>query len=227
MGEIAEELVPGLWYWTTRHPEWHPGEFGAEVGAYAVADGDDLILVDPLLPHDAAEADALLTRLDALADGRQVTVAITIGYHVRSSEALATRYRHAEIRGPKQCASRLEDPSRLTVPVLGEAGPAGISVLHVGKPRRAELPLWLPSHRAIVFGDALVTAAPGELRMWAHDPVDAKVEAFYRDQFAPTLAPLVALGAEHVLTTHGPPIIGNGTAALKSCAAAAPWYHRG
>ena len=29
------EVAPGLLYWTARHPDWHPGEFGAEVGSYA------------------------------------------------------------------------------------------------------------------------------------------------------------------------------------------------
>lgn len=33
------ELVPGLWRWTRRHPEWDPGAFGAEVGSYAVVGG--------------------------------------------------------------------------------------------------------------------------------------------------------------------------------------------
>ena len=45
-----EELTEGLWRWTARHPEWHPGEFGAEVASFAVQAGNDTLLVDPLLP---------------------------------------------------------------------------------------------------------------------------------------------------------------------------------
>ena len=234
MSEVAEEVAPGIWWWTTRHPEWHPGAFGAEVGAYALVIGDELLLVDPLLPEpgddDAGESPtraALLDQLDALATDRRVHLAITIGYHVRSAEPLADRYSAPAIHGPKQCASRLTDPARLSVVTAGEEGPAGTTFCAIGKPRRAELPLWVPAHRALVLGDALVTTPEGELRMWAHDPVDERVTAFYRDRFAPTLGPLIDLDPEHVLTTHGPPVISDGGAALRGCAAARPWYHRG
>jgi hypothetical protein len=44
-----EQLVDGLWRWTARHPEWHPGEFGSEVASFALKAGDETILVDPLL----------------------------------------------------------------------------------------------------------------------------------------------------------------------------------
>ena len=30
------EIAPGLWRWTARHAEWHPGEWGAEVASFAV-----------------------------------------------------------------------------------------------------------------------------------------------------------------------------------------------
>ena len=33
------KLADGLWYWTARHPEWHPGEFGAEVASFALRAG--------------------------------------------------------------------------------------------------------------------------------------------------------------------------------------------
>ena len=31
---------PGLWRWTARHAEWHPGEWGAEVASFAADAGD-------------------------------------------------------------------------------------------------------------------------------------------------------------------------------------------
>ena len=46
-----EQLCEGLWHWTARHPEWHPRtEFGAEVGAYALREGGDTVLIDPWSP---------------------------------------------------------------------------------------------------------------------------------------------------------------------------------
>ena len=31
-----KQLADGLWRWTARHPEWHPGEFGSEVACFAL-----------------------------------------------------------------------------------------------------------------------------------------------------------------------------------------------
>ena len=46
-----QKLTDGLWRWTARHPEWHPGEFGAEVACFAAQAGDTTLLIDPLLPR--------------------------------------------------------------------------------------------------------------------------------------------------------------------------------
>jgi hypothetical protein len=39
--------------------------------------------------------------------------------------------------------------------------------------------------------------------------------------------PLLELGAENVLVTHGEPIMGGGTDALREALKAKPWYHHG
>ena len=41
------QLADGLWHWTARHPEWHPGEFGARVGCYVAHEGGRTVIVDP------------------------------------------------------------------------------------------------------------------------------------------------------------------------------------
>jgi len=104
--------------------------------------------------------------------------------------------------------------------------PAGVTAYAIGKPRRHETPLHLPSHSALVFGDA-VAEDGGELRVWAESPIDAKVERFYRERFNPTLEPLLELDFERVLVTHGQPLMSGGRAALKRALDAGPWYHRG
>ena len=47
-----QELADGLWRWTARHGEWHPGEWGAQVASFALDAGDVLLLVDPLVPDE-------------------------------------------------------------------------------------------------------------------------------------------------------------------------------
>ena len=48
----VRDLGGGLWTWTARHPEWHPGEFGAVVRSYAARNGDHTLLIDPLVLSD-------------------------------------------------------------------------------------------------------------------------------------------------------------------------------
>lgn len=210
----VQELAAGLWRWTARHEEWHPGEWGAEVASFAVHAGDATLLIDPLVPDGSL--------LDGLVRG-PVAILITIPYHTRSAEALSERY-GATIHGHPAVAKRLR---KATVePIEGEL-PGGARALHIGKPRRHETPIHLPSHRALAFGDALVTTPEGELRLWAQDPVDDKRARWYRDTFVPTLAPLRDLQPERVLVTHGEPILQEGSAALDAALDKPPWYHHG
>jgi len=223
------ELAPGLWRWTARHPDWHPGAFGAEVASFALVAGDELLLVDPLVPdEDGDGADgATLTTLDALAAAAGTTaILITIGYHVRSAAPLSARY-GARIHGPGTVAGRLADTKAFTILEPGVPGPGGAVAHAIGRPRRSELPLWLPSHAAIAFGDALVTTPDGELRMWCQEPRDERRLAFYRDRFAPTLAPLRDLPATRILTTHGAPILTRGARHLATALDTEPWFHDG
>ena len=211
------ELARGLWRWTARHAEWHPGGWGEEVASFAVDAGDAVLLIDPLLPDDDAE---VLERLDALAPA---AILITIPYHARSSEALGERY-GAPIHGHPAVAKRLRDRSRLQP--LDEL-PGGARAFPIGKPRRFETPIHLPSHRALVFGDAIVTTPEGDLRLWHTDRVDDARARWYRERFVPTLEPLRALDLERILVTHGEPVLRDGSAALEGALTARPWYHHG
>ena len=226
------KLTDGLWRWTARHPEWHPGEFGAEVASFAAkADGDEggaLLLIDPLLPEDEAEANEVLDTLDGALEER-VAILISIPYHVRSSEELWRRYRgdaETTIHGHPAAAKRLEDGSAFSAIEPGVPLPGGVAAHSIGKPRRYETPFHVPSHDALVFGDA-VAEHGGALRVWAADKIDAKVERFYRERFNPTLEPLLELPFDAVLVTHGNPVMTGGKQALKKALKAKPWYHHG
>jgi hypothetical protein len=220
-----QRLREGLWRWTARHPEWHPGEFGAEVACFAAQAGDTTLLIDPLLPPDPAP---VIEVVDAVLGGR-LAILITIPYHVRSSEQLWQRYKgdaETTIHGHRACAKRLEDTSAFTAIEPGAELPGGVTAHPIGKPRRYEMPLHLPSHGALVFGDAVVEHE-GALKVWAHDKVDKKVERFYRERFAPSVKTLLELDFDSVLVTHGEPVLQGGKEALRRALEAKPWYHRG
>jgi glyoxylase-like metal-dependent hydrolase (beta-lactamase superfamily II) len=217
-----EQLADGLWRWTARHPEWHPGEFGSEVASFALTAGHETVLVDPLLPPEPeAVLDLVERRL-----GERLAILITIPYHVRSSEEIRRRFRgrvETTIWGHRACRKRLSEDAGFRAFEPGDELPAGASAYKIGKPRRYETPLLLPSHNALVFGDA-VAEVDGALRVWSGERVDADVARFYRERFNPTLEPLLELDFERVLVTHGHPVMSDGPAALERALRADPWY---
>ncbi len=223
MSETPKQLAKDLWRWTARHPEWHPGEFGKEVASFALRSGDDTVLIDPLLPPDPAPVLQLVE--ENLGD--RLSILVTIPYHVRSSETIWQRFRKqakTAIHGHPACAKRLDstsgfvelDPAKRNLP-------AGITAHRIGKPRRHETPLHVPSHKALVFGDA-VAEVDGRLVVWATDRVDDKMERFHRERFNPTLEPLLELDFDRVLVTHGQPIRKGGKSALRAALDSRPWY---
>ena len=170
----------------------------------------------------------MLQLTDSIVDGR-LAILITIPYHVRSAEELWRRYRgeaDVSIRGHPAVAKRLQDRTGFRPIEPGAELPAGVSAHPIGKPRRQEMPLYIPSHRALAFGDAVVEVG-GELKVWSTDHVDERRVRFHRERFNPTLEPVLELDEERVLVTHGRPVLEGGRDELRAALKARPWYHRG
>lgn len=185
----VEELAPGLWGWSARHPNWRPGaRWDESVWCYYAEAGQATLLIDPLVPPDDEEG-GFHERLDTEVERRALPVRIllTASHHRRSTDELAARY-DAEIWD-------------------GEGAlPEGVETFRVEHPRPVERPLWLSEHCALAFGDALTTL-PGELRVW-WDVRWAEGDEWYRERLLPSLRALLDLPVEHVLVGHGPPAPG-------------------
>jgi hypothetical protein len=204
-----KELADGLWYWTARHPDWHPsGDFGAEVGSYAAHEDGRTLLIDPLFTDEAISA------LDEIVTG-EVVVAITVTYHVRDSAAAVARW-GGVISGHPDIQRRLPDGT----PFDEDAG-LRWHPLKRGKER----PLELPGHRALVFGDRIV-GVDGGLRYWSTNPITDARRAFFHRQTAPQLRHLLDIDFDRALVTHGDPVLNGGHQALENALSAEPWYHR-
>jgi hypothetical protein len=218
-GSGVGEIAPGIWCWQRRPRGLRPGEFGARTSYAITADGDTL-LVDPLV---TGEDDPALGVLDDLARGR-VRILISKPYHTRSAEPLWRRYRPAKARiyGHPEVATRLGNASGFQPVTGGDVG--GVARFHpIGSPPRSEQPIEIPAHRALVFGDAVVETGDGELRVW-EDPLDSeRRRRWWRERYQPTLERLAALEPEHVLVTHGRPVLGGGAAALRLALGRDPW----
>jgi len=223
-----DEIAPGIWRWTARHPQWHTRiEWGHEVASYALI-GDGLVQVDPLLPATGAPGRAEVDRaLERLArEASRLDITITIPYHARSAEELFLRYRDAlptAIWGHRAVARRFTDDAT----VLSEIEPGGpvgevATALPIGKPRRYETPLYFPAHRALAFGDAVI-GIDGGLRIWQEASTDP---LWHERVFVPTMRPLLDLDVERVLVTHGPAVLHDGRRALADAMAAGAWDYR-
>jgi hypothetical protein len=199
---VIEDLGGGVWRWALRHPEWRPRtEFGAEVACYAVRDGGNTVLIDPLFGDGEAD------ELDAIVSGA-VTVAITVPYHVRSAAEAARRW-DAPIVGHPDLAARLPGMT------VHEDAP-GVRVHPI--PRHKERVVEVAD--TLAFGDRIV-GVDGGLRIWDQRTMTERHRALLRRW----LGPLLDLGADRVLTTHGEPVLRGGRAALAEALAAEPWRH--
>ena len=165
----AGELARDLWWWTGRRDS-----IGADVTSYYYKTGRSVLLFDPLLPPEDPEGFWRALDRDVV-PGDEVHVLVTRASHERSSTEMLRRYPGSR---------RWEH---------GEEGPAGVAALAAGRPD--EVVFWIPEHRAVVVGDALVGDGAGGLRA-------------SRPELVPGLRPLLELDPAFVLVSHGEPVRG-------------------
>jgi hypothetical protein len=93
VASAVRELQRGLWHWEARHPDWTPEQgwtpeqsgstgWGPEVSSYAIDDGEQLLLFDPL---------AVPSEIEELAASRQTTIVLTCPWHQRDAPIVAER----------------------------------------------------------------------------------------------------------------------------------------
>jgi hypothetical protein len=190
-----EELRPGLWRWTERHPDWEPhavrdspADWPELVGSVLHITDAAAVFVDPLLPARPPWA-----RLDRIVRRRRVHVLTTIGFHRRSRDAVVERYAAATSRARRSL-------------------PAGVDPFPLR--RFGETVFWLPGPRALVPGDRLLGGRRGGLRLcpesWLRYLPGSPTQAQLRE----ALRPLLELPVQLVLVSHGRPVLRNARAAL-------------
>ena len=150
------------------------------------------VFIDPLADERDEEFWAWA---DARCAGREVVVAVTIGYHERSRTRFVSRY---------------EATSSLPEQVVACAFPALEETMY-----------WLPGDRALVPGDQLLGDGDGGLRLCPHSWLDHLEAVPTAAQVHEILGVLRDLDAELVLVSHGEPVLAAGGAALRRALAPA------
>ena len=200
-GLNATELAPGLWRWTALHPEWEQ-----EVGCLALAAGEDLVLIDPLLPEDDEEAWAELGR--AIDGARRTDVVLTVFYHDRSAGAIRARWPDVQIHAEAGGIVHIEGiPTHLYR--AGDHLPGGL-VAH-STPREGEAVLWEATSGSLILGDVLLGKDGGLVIC----PAGWLPEGVGRQDMATALTPMLDLPLQRILVSHGEPVLAKARTALQ------------
>ena len=178
MRTIRALLPDGVYHWTATHPEWD-----GPVSAYAIDDGERLVLIDPIAVPDA---------VGALFGSRDVVTVLTSTWHERDAALL----------GFPVWAPEPDRPEDQLVPATRYAiGDALFGMeAYPGREGQLDLVLWNERIRAVIAGDTLIDLGDGlEIRAsWL--PVGETVE-----HVASGLRALLDKPVELVLPTHGEP----------------------
>src|SRR4051794_21606603 len=132
-------LPEGVYHWTASHPEWE-----GPVSAYAIDDGERLILIDPIAVPD---------HVRALFGSREVVTVLTSTWHERDAASL----------GFPVWAPAPDRPEDQLVPATRYAIGDSLFGLEAypGREGQLDLVLWSGRIRAVIAGDALTNWGSG------------------------------------------------------------------
>ena len=201
----VEEIAPHLWHWAAPHPEWKPSNRGKDdqgwdqmVSSYALVADGSFVLIDPQVPTDEADAARLWDALDRDVEAHgPPAILISVHYHARSAEDIAARYDGSSIWAPADDDGTKGKVDRSRTYATGHELPAGIRVFDAGMP--GERALYLPSHKAVVFGDAVLDGVRLLPESWLE-------KGMTKQGVADALRQLLDEEIELVLLTHGGPV---------------------
>lgn len=200
-----QEVLPGVYHWTARHPKIH-----VEVSSYWL--DEQGVLIDPLVPPDVG--------IDWFAQRPVKPSAILLSnrHHYRHSGELAQAF------GCQVCCNRAglhefthgEAVSGFDV---GDELPGGIRACEMGAICPDDTALHIPSKRAIAIADGVVRGGPhGQAGLLGFVPdrlMDDDPEATKRGLLDACARLLDRLDFDHLLLAHGGPVIGDGRTQLQ------------
>ena len=197
-----EEIAPGLWHWTARHPK-----IGVEVSSYYLS--GPRVLLDPMLPPEGPE------RLDEL--GPPEAILLTNRHHWRDCGRLSERY-GCPVRVPRSGLHEFGADRPVEPYDPGDALAGGAVTAHeVGGICPDESALHYREVSALAVADGVIHYDE-ELRFvpdsLMDDPEDTK--RALRQAYGRLAG---ELEFDMLLTAHGAPLVGDGRERLRAFAA--------
>ncbi|OLD99362.1 MAG: hypothetical protein AUG91_07090 [Actinobacteria bacterium 13_1_20CM_4_69_9] len=178
------EIAPELWYWTAPHPAWRSGfDWPEQVGCVYYGSPEGVVLIDPLVTDEIWPIlDERIARSE-----KPACILLTAPWHERSAPIVADRY-----------------GARIWRPGSAEPLPPGVEVFQPAGVDERQVAFFLPAHRTLVVAEFFL-GENGSLRVL---PSPALTD---RSTFDASLRRLLDLPVEHVLVSHGEPVLGDGS----------------
>ena len=194
-----QEIRPGIWHWTQRHPK-----IKMAVSSYYLE--PERVLIDPLIPDEG---------LDWFADRPPRNIYMTIRHHYRHCGEISKRY-GCEVWCVEQGMHEFTDGEVVRPFKFGDILPGDIEAVEIGSLCPDEGALYVAREGGCVaLADGCVRRDDGPLQfvpdvLLGEDP--AAVKAGLKRAYAKVIA---AYEFDHLLLAHGLPWIGGGKAALQ------------
>ncbi len=190
------EIVEGIWHWTTFHDP-----IGVRVSSHFVASAG--IVVDPKIPEDG---------IDAL-PGRPEQVVLTSGLHTRHAQEIASAF-DIPIRAPKQARERIGDALDFDAFADGDEIAPGVRAIEIGKLCPDEYALHIAAGPgAIAFADGLHRY--GEALSFFSDDLLGDDAGTVKAGLKQAFEGLLLRDFDVLLFAHGEPLAGGGRRALR------------
>jgi len=230
----VKKIQEGLWRWEVPHPDWkpefdRPDGWGRTVGCVYAEFDEAVVLIDPLVPADAADQDRFWKALDGDVARLARPVLVLVGSvdHGRSADAVARRYLAMGHSLKVVGAAAIRDGVSCTLHATFDevALPAGLEAIPIPGMSPGETAFILSPWRAAVFADAVIGAGHGTLRVappsWGVKTPEGR--ALYDLEFRPSIQRIAAAAPEIILPSHGAAVLTGGIAALSDALASPPW----
>jgi hypothetical protein len=197
-----KEILPGVFHWTAYHER-----IRQPVSSYSVTHaGGAATLIDPMLPEGGLES--------LRGPGVPERIVLTNRHHLRHGERIVQEFGCPVLCQRFGLHEFEEGPSVEPFDFGDELAP-GITALEVGAICDEETALHLQAgDGALAFADGLVhyrARAPG----FVPDPLLGDDPEAVKRGLRQSFAGLLDLEFDHLLFAHGPPLIGDGKAALR------------
>jgi hypothetical protein len=200
----VEEVAPGIWHWTARHPR-----IGIDVSSYYLP--AQRLLIDPLVPND------VVGRLEQLGAPREIL--LTNRHHWRDCGKLIERF-DCEVRASRPGMHEFSDDQPVEPFDFGDELAGGAVVAYeVGAICPDESALHIPAVSALAVADGVIHY--GALRFVPDDLMDEpeRTKAGLRTAYGRLAG---ELDFDHLLTAHGGPVVGAARDRLREFAEQGP-----